>query len=475
MRYTHAVKRARAARKPATLIPEFFGSLLFTHNSSRYLPFDDESTGILRELVGTPFSEVHARWARDRDADSVAALEGFFEGLDELGLCTLDGRLAADVLDVPPRFGYPASLEGPAPASPGDLVPPPDHLLGPLAVHLEVAASCNLACTHCFAGDLPRREAPLTLAELDTLFAEMAALGSFRLGLTGGEPLLRRDLFDIIDLAAGHGLHPCVTTNGLLITDEVAAEFGARDLVWLNVSLEGATAATNDRVRGTGTFDRVLDRIAVLRGHARFTLAFTIMKTNLGELTRCVELAAEVGASTAVFRPLYPAGVATRHLDELMPSFAEYSDALAEIAAATGVQDGFDLRHIDPFSPAFRDEGSAVTHVNLGCGAGNLVASVSLGGDVNPCSFLGPEHVAGSLRDRTLGEIWHRSSGFTGIRALPGGNPAGGAQFAGGCRARSLVLAGSINALDPWLSTPADRAGHRQPLPLLTVELEGRR
>ena len=468
MRYTHSVTRPAAAYRPATLIPAFFGSMLFTHGSSRYLPFDAESTAILRELVATPFPAVHARWARDRDAGSVAALEGFFEGLGDLGLCTLDGRLAADILPVPPRFGSPATpAEG--------LAPPADHLLGPLAVHLEVAESCNLTCTHCFAGDLPRREAPLSLAELDALFAEMAALGSFRLGLTGGEPLLRRDLFDVIDLASAHGLHPCVTTNGLLITGEVAAAFGARDLVWLNVSLEGATAATNDRVRGAGTFDRVLDRIAVLRRHARFTLAFTIMKTNLHEITRCVELAAEVGAATAVFRPLYPVGVATRHLAELMPSFAEYSAALAEIAAATGIQDGFDLHHIDPFSPAFRAEDSAVTHVNLGCGAGNLVASVSLGGDVNPCSFLGPGHVAGSLRNRTLGEIWHRSAGFTGIRTLPGGNPAGGAHFAGGCRARSLILAGSINAPDPWLDTPGDRAGHRQPLPLLTVELEGRR
>jgi MoaA/NifB/PqqE/SkfB family radical SAM enzyme len=166
--------------------------------------------------------------------------------------------------------------------------------------------------------------------------------------------------------------------------------------------------------------------------------------------------------------------VATRHLDELMPSFAEYSDALARIAAVTGGTDlGFDLRHIDPFSPAARDQGQAVTHVNLGCGAGNLVASVSVGGDVNPCSFLGPQHVAGNLRGSSLGKIWHHSAGIQGIRELPGGNPAGGSYFAGGCRARSLVLAGSINAPDPWLT--ADGSGHHRPLPLLTVELEGRR
>ncbi len=322
MRYTHAVGRAASGREPLEVVPQFFGALVFDRRSSRYLPFDQESAAVLRELVGVPFGEVHARWARERDGASVAALERFYEGLDALGFFTLDGQLAARVLDV---------------------APPSDHLAGPLAVHLEVASSCNLACMHCFAGDLPRREAQLTLAELDALFTEMAAMGSFRLGLTGGEPLLRRDLFDIIDLATNHGLHACVTTNGLLIDEQVAREFGARDLIWLNVSLEGATPRTNDLVRGAGTFDRVLSRLAVLREHARFTLAFTIMKTNLAEIERCVELAAEVGAATAVFRPLYPVGVATRHLDELMPSFAEYSDPLARIAAVTGGTDlGFD-------------------------------------------------------------------------------------------------------------------------------------
>jgi mycofactocin biosynthetic radical S-adenosylmethionine protein MftC len=257
MRYRHTVGSGAAPSEPLVLAPQFFGCLIFDRRSSRYLPFDHESTSVLLELAETPFEEVHRRWSVEHDGASVAALEGFYEGLDSLGFFTLDGRLATAVLPV---------------------VPPPGHLVGPLAVHLEVAGSCNLRCSHCFAGDLPRREKPLSLAALDALFAEMAAMGSFRLGLTGGEPLLR-DLFDVIDLATSHGLHPCVTTNGLLITEEVARDFGARRLVWLNVSLDGATAATNDRVRGAGTFDRVLDRIAVLRRHARFTLAFTIMKT----------------------------------------------------------------------------------------------------------------------------------------------------------------------------------------------------
>src|SRR5262249_36169178 len=209
-----------------------------------------------------------------------------------------------------------------------DVEPPPDHLVGPLAVHLEVVAACNLRCIHCFAGELPRKERALTLDELDRLFADMARMGSFRLGLTGGEPLLRHDLFEIIDLATVHGLCPCVTTNGLRITEAIAREFGKRNLLWLNVSLEGASAATNDPIRGEGTFDQVLERLAVLARYAHFTLAFTLMSTNVHEVEACAELAYRVGADTAVFRPLYPVGTARHHLD-LMPTFAQYGDALS--------------------------------------------------------------------------------------------------------------------------------------------------
>jgi MoaA/NifB/PqqE/SkfB family radical SAM enzyme len=440
-------------RAPLALVPQFFGSLVFDRRTSRYLPFDHEATGVLIRLTEVPIGAILAGTADD---DRYGRLTRFYEHFYELGFFTLDGRFAGTVhtgLEVPP-----------------------DHLVGPLAVHLEVVAACNLGCTHCFAGELPRREHRLTLAELDRLFAEMARLGSFRLGLTGGEPLLRKDIFDIVDLAVSHGLAPCLTTNGLLVTEQVARELGRRELVWLNVSLEGATAATNDRVRGAGTFDAVLDRLAVLRRHARFTLAFTIMRTNLAEIEECARLAHEVGADTAVFRPLYPVGVAAHH-PELMPSFGEYNVALNTLARMSAGNE-VELRHIDPFSPHARAETQSVVHQNYGCGAGNLVCSISVSGAVNPCSFLGPQFVAATIREHSLAEIWHRSAGFRAIRALPHVEPASGrghvATFAGGCRARALVLNGSVNAPDPWIVEQVDTERHspapvHNPLAVLDV------
>lgn len=423
---------AAPSRPPLVWVPQYFGATVFDRRTSRYLPFDGATAALLREAIDTPWFDLAAR---EDDAARRDAMLGLYAHFDPLGFFTLDGTLAATALAV-------------------DDVPR-DHLLGPLAVHLEVVAACNLTCTHCFAGELPRRERPLTLAELDTLFATLARLGSYRLGLTGGEPLLRKDLFDILDLATHHGLHPCLTTNALLVDERIARELGRRELVWLNVSLDGATAESNDRVRGAGVFDRVLERIALLRRHARFTLAFTVMKHNAAEAAACARLAAELGADTAVFRPLYPVGVAREH-PSLMPSFDDYVGALDALAALDG---GGDLRNLEAFGPAQREALRSGVG-NLGCGAGTTVCSISVSGDVNPCSFLGGDFDAGNVRTQSFERIWRESEGF---RRMRGARFGGG----GGCRARSLAFAGDVEAPDPWLT--AREGAPTRPHPLVVL------
>jgi radical SAM protein with 4Fe4S-binding SPASM domain len=435
-------------RPPLVLVPQFFGSTVFDRRTSRYIPFDHETTNLLLESRSKSIGEIVDTAPPDRRA----ALSAFAATFYRKGFFTYDLRFDAAVLDV---------------------TPPADHLTGPLAVHLEVVAACNLTCTHCFAGELPRREPPLTLAELDALFANLARMGSFRLGITGGEPLLRKDLFDILDLATSHGLHPCLTTNALLLNETTAKKLGERPLVWLNVSLDGATAETNDTVRGEGTFDRVLEKIAMLRQHARFSLAFTVMRHNADETRAFAELGARTGAHTVVFRPLYPVGTAETNTD-LWPSFDDYERALDAIwtLGADASDRPAAVRAIDPFSPRIRQDSRAVVHDNWGCGAGNTVCSISVGGEVNPCSFLGSQFVANNVRREPFDRIWHESERFRAIRGLPG-DGSGTATFGGGCRARSLVMAGDVNAPDPWL-TEHDKAPSRRRNPLTILRSQRR-
>jgi mycofactocin biosynthetic radical S-adenosylmethionine protein MftC len=423
MLHRSVAPESRRPRPGPVLVRQHFGCIVFDRTTSRYYPFDQDATDVLLQLQTRP---IETLLEAEGNSERAEVLWDFFERFHTMGFFTVDGHFSGVVLDNEV---------------------PEDHLAGPLAVHLEIVAACNLHCRHCFAGVLPRKEEPLTLDELDRLFAGMARMGSFRLGLTGGEPTLRRDLFEVIDLATSYGLHPCLTTNGLLVTEAMAREFGLRDLVWLNVSLDGATAATNDAIRGAGTFDRVLERIEMLARHARFTLAFTIMRSNLDEIRACADLAERLGALTAVFRPLYPVGIA-RNYPELMPDYRDYHEAIDQLTEY-GYEGSASLRSIDPFSPMAREASQSIIHNDHGCGAGNLVCSISLSGDVNPCSFLGSSYAAANLRDVPFEEIWHRSQTFRAIRDLPGGTPD---KFSGGCRARALVLNGSINAPDPWMT-----------------------
>src|SRR5947209_1721812 len=146
--------RGRVAFIPFVLVPQYFGSTVFDRSKSKYLPFDHQATALLRRLRNNSFDSV---LAEERDSNTRSQLIRFFEDFYRLGFFTVDGYFAGSMLDV----------------SPTD-----DHLTGPLAVHLEVVAACNLKCTHCFAGTLPRRENALTLDELDDLFGVLAGMGA---------------------------------------------------------------------------------------------------------------------------------------------------------------------------------------------------------------------------------------------------------------------------------------------------------
>src|SRR5262245_29007351 len=139
--------RSPEQRLPLALVPQHFGSIVFDRRTSRYLPFDREATDLLRQLQRNDIDSILRTIQNEkRRAQIISFVEEFYGH----GFFTIEGKLAGAILDVEV---------------------PENHLAGPLALHLEVVAACNLTCTHCFAGSLPRQEHPLTLVELDNLFA----------------------------------------------------------------------------------------------------------------------------------------------------------------------------------------------------------------------------------------------------------------------------------------------------------------
>jgi len=160
--------------------------------------------------------------------------------------------------------------------------------------------SCNLACEHCLVGSGPEGDRGMEAERVAALVDEAAALGAGRFYFTGGEPFYRAGIFDLVErVTRRHGRELRVLTNGLLFHGAIRERLEAQDRerLRLQVSLDGATALTNDPVRGAGTYPRILAGIRVLveAGFAT-TVSTVITRENVGEMADMVRLVGELGA-----------------------------------------------------------------------------------------------------------------------------------------------------------------------------------
>ena len=200
----------------------------------------------------------------------------------------------------------------------------------PRIVAWEITRSCNLACAHCrAAAHCESYPGELSLDECKRVIDDIASITDPILILTGGEPLMREDIWDIIDYAHEKGLHPVIGTNGTLIDDECAARIAQHGIPRVSVSLDFPTAEGQDAFRGkVGAFEDALAGMRNLRAHGvDVQVNTTVTKLNNHLLDEIHEIAQSEGA--AAFHPflLVPTGRGEDLVDvELTPD--EYEEVL---------------------------------------------------------------------------------------------------------------------------------------------------
>lgn len=197
-----------------------------------------------------------------------------------------------------------------------------------------VTGRCHLRCTHCYAtAHRPARE--LDSGEARAVLDRLAAVGVACVVFSGGEPTLRADLPDLLGACRARGIEPVMRSGGTEITPEKAERLAACGLGMAGISLEGATAATHEAVRGPGTFQPALAGAVALRAAGvPVTLEVTLSRHNAGEALDCLTLAASLGLDGVTFAALAPVGrAADRPGDGLTP--AQWTTACRELGAAS--------------------------------------------------------------------------------------------------------------------------------------------
>lgn len=326
--------------------------------------------------------------------------------------------------------------------------------------------SCNLACVHCRAGACSEPDPDdLTTEEGRALIDGIAQVGSPILIMTGGEPLMRPDLFDLARYAVKAGLRAVLATNGVLITPETAAEIAAVGIPRVSVSLDGATAEEHDAFRGvSGAFEGSMRGIENLRSAGvPVQINTTLTRRNRRRLPDIMNLAEKVGAEAFHVFLLVPTGRARDMSGEEMGP-EEYEETLLEfyrLSRKSGLETKATCapQYYRILRQQAKAEGIEVTEQTFGlnartrgCLGGLSFVFVSHRGDLQPCGYLDVQ--AGNIRKNSFSELWENSALFKDLRNFSLLEEKCGKcdylRFCGGCRARAYEHTGRYLSEEPY-------------------------
>lgn len=332
----------------------------------------------------------------------------------------------------------------------------------PKIVAWEITRSCNLACAHCrAAAHCAPYPGELSLDECKAVMDDIASITDPILILTGGEPLMRPDIWEIIDYAFEKGLHPVIGTNGTLIDRETARKIAAHGIPKVSVSLDFPTPQGQDAFRGAdGAFAQTMQGIANLRAQGvNVQVNSTITKANRDLVEDLHALAEDAGASD--FHPflLVPTGRGEDLVDvELSPQ--EYEEVLTwayqrQKTSPMGFKPTDAPQYFRILHQRAAAEGVKLTGPlahSRGCLGGISFAFISHVGDVQPCGYFDMQ--LGNVRTQPFSQIWTESPVFDDLRhydRLKG--KCGACEYkgvCGGCRARALAATGDYLAEEPY-------------------------
>jgi len=330
----------------------------------------------------------------------------------------------------------------------------------------EVTRSCNLACIHCrasagcgpYAGEL-------TTDEGLRLLDDIATIGKPVIILTGGEPLLRSDIFEIAAYGDRKGLRVVLATNGTLVTKQVAGNLLRSGIKRVSISLDGMDAERHDAFRNVaGAFAGALSGIEAMKeAGMEFQINTTITKANLDQLPAIMDLAVRLGAVAHHIFLLVPTGRG-KEMAEQAISPADYEKTLnwfyeasldcsiqLKATCAPHYYRILKQRRGKQLTRRTGDEND-LHAMTRGCLGGSSFCFISHTGQVQPCGYL--EVDCGQIKEKRFSDIWNSSPILKDLRDLNKyKGKCGHCEFirvCGGCRARAYEITGDYLAPEPF-------------------------
>ena len=325
----------------------------------------------------------------------------------------------------------------------------------PLALVAELTHRCPLHCVYCSNPlELQARSVELSTEDWLRVFSEAADAGVLQVDFTGGEPLARPDIVDLVRAARSCGLYVSLITSGLPLDEPKLDSLVHAGLDHFQLSFQGARQETAQDISGTKSHAQKLRVLQWLKRYRiGLTLNFVIHRRNIGELEEMLAIVEESGAGCVEFASVQYYGWAFANRENLLPTREQLDRCVAFVKRAEErLQGKTRVLFVVP------DYYARFPKPCVG-GWGRKLMLITPNGDALPChaARVIPSLLFENVKNRSLREIWENSEAFQKFRGEdwmqePCKSCERRAQDFGGCRCQALLLAGDVAATDPVCS-----------------------
>ncbi len=351
----------------------------------------------------------------------------------------------------------------------------PQRFSAPLFCVWNFTNRCNLKCRHCYQDSEHRRlDGELSLDEKLDIVDQLGKMYVPMLALAGGEPTISKDMLPVLRRAQQHKIHTTIATNGVLITESMAAEMAGVGVKYVEISLDSVDPNRHDTFRGVpGMWARAVQGMknVVATDGLRLGLAMCVHQGNFHEVRDMIDFAVKIGASAFAHFNFIPVGRGLKMVQgDLTPVQHEQLLELLNDTMQSGrigvISTAPQYGRVCLARAPLEGGKTACSHAGSGsgvkarvvakylggCGAGRTYICLEPAGDVTPCVYL-PHRVMGNVREKSIDRIF-RDSVFYDIlndrdRRVHHCQVCSFKSYCGGCRARADAYFGKLHAGDP--------------------------
>jgi len=344
----------------------------------------------------------------------------------------------------------------------------------PFLIVWDYTYACNLKCKHCYASAGVPLSNEMSLNEKIKAARKLADAGVTAVAFSGGEPLVKKDVFTVMEELRERGVFVAVATNGTLIDREMARRLKEAGAGFIQISLDGATPEVHDEFRGVpGAYERTLQGIRNCVEEGLFVeISTTATKINYEEVPRIADLCEELGVNWYMIFNFVPTGRGRfivendltpeererllRHLwrrmkDRRKVEYLSTAPQFARVALQEEGEEGVKKIPGHFYNPELYGQLESLGAFIGGCGAGRMYAALEPDGSVQPCVFM-PLKV-GNMREESFEELWDHHPVFETLRdrdrLKENCRSCPYRDYCGGCRARAYGYFRDITAPDP--------------------------